>query len=213
MGKYEVTQKEYYEIMKKNPKKLKIEDLPVERVTWFNAVEYCNKLSLREGLSPAYTISGKGNKRAVAWNRDANGYRLPTEAEWEYTCRAGTATPFYTGTRILTNQANYNGRYSYDGYENRKGLFRRKTTQVGSFEANAWGLYDMHGNVSEWCWDFYGPYASGAQTDPSGAVFGYSRVQRGGGWYDYEWNLRSAYRDNYEPNFRFIGIGFRVVCP
>jgi formylglycine-generating enzyme required for sulfatase activity len=176
MGKYEVTQREWREVMGNNPSNFKGDDLPVEQVSWYDVVEYCNKRSQREGLAAAYTINGTN----VTWNKSANGYRLPTEAEWEYACRAGTTTPFSTGNNITTSQANYNGNYPYNG--NAKGTYQLKTTPAGSFAPNAWGLYDMHGNVWEWCWDWYGDYAQ-AQTDPMGAGSGSSRVNRGGSWY------------------------------
>jgi formylglycine-generating enzyme required for sulfatase activity len=207
MGKYEVTQKEYQEIMGTNPSSFKGDNLPVEQVSWYEAVEYCNKRSQKEGLTPAYTINGTN----VTWNRNANGYRLPTEAEWEYACRAGTTTPFSTGNNITTDQANYDENYPYNN--NAKGTYREKTTAVGSFSPNAWGLYDMHGNVWEWCWDWYGDYSSGSQTDPVGAVTGTYRVLRGGGWGDDCQLLRSALRLNDYPSNRFSYLGFRLVRP
>jgi formylglycine-generating enzyme required for sulfatase activity len=212
MGKYEVTQKEYQEVMGTNPSYFKGPNLPVEQVSWFDAVEYCNKRSQKEGLTPAYTISGAGNNRAVTWNRNANGYRLPTEAEWEYACRAGTTTPFSTGNNITTDQANYNGNYPYNN--NAKGAYRKKTTPVGSFAPNPWGLYDMHGNVWEWCWDWYGDYSSGAQTDPDGAASGSYRVERGGSWISDASFARSVYRGYNVPYYRISsGFGFRLVRP
>jgi formylglycine-generating enzyme len=222
IGKYEVTQKEYQEIMGTNPSGFKGDNLPVENVSWYDAVEYCNKRSQKEGLTPAYTINTKQSdpshknddedsiKYTVTWNKNANGYRLPTEAGWEYACRAGTTTPFNTGNNITTSQANYNGNYPYNN--NAKGEYREKTTPIGSFVPNAWGLYDMHGNVDEWCWDWYGEdYPTGAQTDPVGAVTGFSRVLRGGSWYSDGQALRSAYRLNSNPSNRGSFIGFRLV--
>jgi hypothetical protein len=123
MGKYEVTQKEYEEVMGTNPSYFKGPNLPVEQVSLFDAVEYCNRRSLIEGLTPAYTISGSGNSRTVTWDRNANGYRLPTEAEWEYACRAGTTTAYNTGRRITKEQANFNS---------------DRTTPVGNYNPNAW---------------------------------------------------------------------------
>jgi formylglycine-generating enzyme required for sulfatase activity len=206
MGKSAVTQAEYQAVMTNNPSYFKGDNLPVEQVSWYDAVEYCNKRSAREGLTPAYTVSGTN----VTWNREADGYRLPTEAEWEYACRADTTTPFSTGNTITTDQANYDGNYPYNG--NAKGTCRERTTAVGSFAANRWGLYDMHGNVWEWCWDWYGAYSGGAQTDPSGAASGADRVERGGSWgYDADY-LRSASRYNGAPSDRNIDLGFRLVC-
>jgi formylglycine-generating enzyme required for sulfatase activity len=207
LGKYEVTQKEYQALMGTNPSRFKGDNLPVAQVSWYAAVNYCNARSRSEGLMPAYTVSGTN----VSWNRSANGYRLPTEAEWEYACRAGTTTPFSSGSNITTNQANYDGNYPYNG--NALGTSRQKTTAVGSFAANAWGLYDMHGNVWEWCWDWYGDYASGNQTDPMGASSGTSRVWRGGGWSNNGQFLRSAYRINLTPSNGHYSIGFRLLRP
>jgi formylglycine-generating enzyme required for sulfatase activity len=222
MGKYEVTQKEYQEVMGTNPSKFKGNNLPVEQVSWYDAVEYCNKRSQREGLTPAYIIdknrsdpNNKWHDATVRWlvtrNADANGYRLPTEAEWEYACRAGTTTPFSTGNNVTTNQANFNGYYPYNN--NAKGTSREKTTTVGSFTPNAWGLYDMHGNVWEWCWDWSGDYSSNAQTDPVGAISADQRVIRGGSWYNYGRHLRSANRGVELPENREDRTGFRLVRP
>jgi formylglycine-generating enzyme required for sulfatase activity len=207
MGQYEVTQAEYETIIGSNPSKFKGGSLPVENVSWFDAVFYCNQRSAREGLTPAYTINGEN----VAWNRSANGYRLPTEAEWEYACRANTTTPFSTGYNISTSQTNYNGNYPY--VNNPKETYRGKTINVGSFASNSWGLYDMHGNVFEWCWDWYEIYSTADQTDPTGAASGSNRVLRGGSWFSYAQYLRSAYRVNSAPSSRGDGGGFRVVRP
>jgi formylglycine-generating enzyme required for sulfatase activity len=205
MGRTEVTQKEYQEVMGTNPSRFKEENIPVEMVSGYDAIEYCNKRSLKEGLTPAYTINGTN----VTWNRNANGYRLPTEAEWEYACRAGTITQFSTGNNITTDQANYNGNDPYNN--NPKGEYRDKTTPVGSFAPNVWGIYDMHGNVWEWCWDSYEDYSSGAQTDPVGAVAGSIRVLRGGGWYDGASYTRSSYRHSTFPiNCSYV-LGFRLA--
>jgi formylglycine-generating enzyme required for sulfatase activity len=196
MGEYEVTQKEWREVMGNNPSNFKGDDLPVENVSWYDAAEYCNKRSQAEGLTPAYRINGKN----VRWNRAANGYRLPTEAEWEYACRAGTTTAYNTGDTITAGQANYDWNIG-------------RTTAVGSYAPNPWGLYDMHGNVWEWCWDWYESYGSAAQTDPAGPDTGADRVGRGGSWNFIGQNLRSAYRSIIAPSDRFIDLGFRLALP
>jgi formylglycine-generating enzyme required for sulfatase activity/TolB-like protein len=189
----------------RNPYFTQGDNHPVVLVSWYDAVEYCNWVSRQEGLTPAYTRSGD----TVTWNRSANGYRLPTEAEWEYACRAGTTTPFHTGNNITTSQANYDGNNPYNG--NAKGVYREKTWAVGSGAANAWGLYDMHGNVWEWCWDRYGDYPTGAQTDPAGPASGLARVSRGGSWYVDGRYGRSACRDRGDPAIRRYDLGFRLA--
>ena len=137
------------------------------------------------------------------------GFRLPTEAEWEYACRAGTTTPFYTGDNLTTAQANYNGNYPYNNYP--PGEFIGRTLPVGSFDPNGWGLYDMHGNVCEWCNDWYDLYPSDEQTNPQGPPSGTFRVFRGGGWRNYARLCRSAFRFNYFPDFHHFNIGWDLL--
>jgi formylglycine-generating enzyme required for sulfatase activity len=205
MGKYQVTQAEFEAVMGTNPSNFKGANLPVNMVHWSEAVEYCNRLSQQEGLTQAYSISGS----SVTCDWNASGYRLPTEAEWEYACRAGTTTPFSTGNNITTDQANYNGDYPYNN--NATGIYRITTTPVGSFAPNPWGLYDTHGNLFEWCWDWYGSYSSGAQNNPRGPVSGVVRISRGGSWSDTGTVLRSAYRGVINPSGRLNFLGFRVA--
>jgi formylglycine-generating enzyme required for sulfatase activity len=212
LGKYPVTQKEYQAVMGTNPSRFKGDNLPVETVSWYDAVEYCNRRSQKEGLSPAYTINknqsdpnNKNSRDDVKWtvtvNKNANGYRLPTEAEWEYACRAGTPTAYNTGAAISDNTGWYDANSG------------NKTHPVGQKAANAWGLHDMHGNVWEWCWDWMGDYTSVAQTDPMGAASGANRVVRGGSWNDSAEIVRSAYRYYSTPSLRYGDIGFRLVRP
>lgn len=216
IGKHEVTQQDYRAIMGDNPSNFKEDALPVENISWLEAVRYCNALSQKEGLAPAYTINGEN----VDWDMSAPGYRLPTEAEWEYACRAGTTTPFNTENYISTEQANYYGTYPYtiethyfsqDKLETPPGEYRQRTIPVGSFAANRWGLFDMHGNVWEWCWDWYGNYASGTQDNPAGVNTGTYRINRGGGWNDFGKHLRCAYRAASPPDSRMFNLGFRIV--
>lgn len=212
----ELTQREYEAVMGSNPSSFSGDNLPVETVSWLDAVAYCNARSEHEGHAPVYTIDGQN----VSWDRSANGYRLPTEAEWEYACRAGTQTPFNTGNSPSADEANYYGHYPYQIEENyfsqgnldtKPGQYRETTVEVGSFEPNAWGLYDMHGNVSEWVWDYYGPYGAEEQTDPTGPDTGVLRVYRGGGWNDFAKNMRSAYRATLDQDKGSFNIGLRLV--
>jgi formylglycine-generating enzyme required for sulfatase activity len=204
IGIYQVTQREYQRIMRVNPSHFKGNNLPVENISWYDAIEFCNRLSRRHGLTPAYIIDGEN----LFWNRNANGYRLPTEAEWEYACRAGTNTPFNTGNNITTDEANFDGNYPY---KDDPGVFLETTVPVGSYPANSWGLYDKHGNVFEWCWDWYGDYPHEAQINPTGAESGSFRVIRGGSWINSGHALRSAYRGIYFPGTGNERIGFRLA--
>lgn len=217
MSIYELTQAEYQEIMGENPSNFSGDNLPVENVSWMDAIRYCNARSEKEGLVPAYAIDG----RTITWNRSADGYRLPTEAEWEYACRAGTVTPFNTENSISAEEANYYGHYPYEIEDNyfsqgnlttKPGEYRQTTVAVDSFSPNAWGLYNMHGNVSEWVWDYYGAYDTDAATNPSGAETGTLRVYRGGGWNDFAKNMRSAYRATLAEDKGSFNIGIRLVC-
>lgn len=176
------------------------------RVNWKCDVAGKERL-LSEYNHPVIHVSWNDAKAFADWM----GCRLPTEAEWEYAARAGTTTPFYTGNCLSTDQANYNGNYPYSVCS--KGTYREKTTTVGSFAANAYGLYDMHGNVWEWCSDWYGDYSAGAQTNPKGPSSGSDRMDRGGCW-DYDARYcRAAIRNSSNPDYRYDNIGFRLVSP
>lgn len=208
LGRTEVTQSLWTQIMGSNPSYYAgCAECPVENVSWFDAVTFCNRLSQRDGHVPAYAVVDS----QVTWQRQADGYRLPTEAEWEYACGAGTSTPYHTGVCLSAEQANI------DGYTPPAGcapsLNRGEPIEVGSFPPNAWGLCDMHGNVHEWCWDWYASYAvTGAETvDPSGPAVGHQRVCRGGSWSNTAERCRSAKRQSQLPTHRYDRIGLRLA--
>ena len=164
--------------------------------------------------------AGYSTSNGVTWDLSANGYRLPTEAEWEYACRAGTSTPFNTEKSLSAAKANFYGHYPYEIEENyfnnsvleaKPGEYRQTTIAVGNFEPNAWGLYDMHGNVNEWCWDYYGAYDVNAADDPTGPSSGTRHVYRGGGWNDFAKNMRSAYRAAGQEDMHSYNLGLRLA--
>jgi formylglycine-generating enzyme required for sulfatase activity len=202
MGKYPVTQAQWRIVagwerversLEPDPSNFKGGNRPVEQVSWLDAIEFCARLSRKTGRE----------------------YRLPSEAEWEYACRAGTRTPFYFGETITTDLANYNGNYTYG--DGPKGEDRGETTIVGKFPANGFGLYDMHGNVWEWCQDdWHGSY-QGAPNDGSywsakTAETTASKVLRGGSWIGSPRNCRSAQRSPNVASAANSRLGFRVVC-
>lgn len=203
MGTTEVTQDQWKRVMGSNPSKFKNcgGDCPVENVSWTEAVEFCNRLSDLEGLSRCY--NGEN------WDQSCTGYRLPTEAEWEYSVRAGTTGPFHTGNCLSTSEANYNGNYPLTGCS--KGQCRKTPIRVGNLASNSWGLHNMHGNVGEWVWDWYGSYPPGSMTDPVGPGYGSYRGGRGGSWGSRAQNCRSASRGRHSPGFRSSNLGFRLA--
>ena len=196
LAKYPVTQGQWEVAMGKNPSHFKDagKDAPVEDVSWEDAVEFCQKLNEREG---------KAGRLPEGYQ-----YSLPTEAEWEYACRAGTTTVFAFGDSLSSHQANFNGEYPYGGVE--KGPYLKTTTPVGKYAPNPWGLYDMHGNVWEWCHDWFGDYPTGSVTDPTGPSIGSYRVGRGGSWSYYARDCRSALRFRSLPGGRDSRLGFRL---
>jgi len=188
MGATEVTQAEWQTVMGTNPAAYKADTGPVHLIDWNDARRFCEKLSELDGRS----------------------YRLPTEAEWEYACRANTSTPFHHGWSTDTDQANYRGDVGYGG--GAPGINRRKTIPVGQFPPNDWGLQDMHGNVFEWCSDWYAAYPDGPVTDPKGPAAGTARVFRGGSFYNLPHLTRSAFRGLSAPSYSSRLVGVRVVC-
>ena len=207
MGKYQVTQEQWEAVMGNNPSYFKGAKRPVEQISWDDAVKFCQLLSQKTGKN----------------------YRLPSEAEWEYACRAGTTTPFYFGETITPDLVNYNGNYAYGDAP--KGIWRKETTNVGSFPPNAFGLYDMHGNVWEWCTDPWHDNYKGAPSD--GRVWDEThndrryedynllvnikndlrpRVLRGGSWLCNPDGCRAAFRDlSLAPDVRYVNLGFRIA--
>ncbi len=209
VGAHEVTQGQFERVTGKNTAFFQKKngggpDHPVEQVRWGEAVEFCKRLS----ALPAESKAGRT-------------YRLPTEAEWEYACRAGTATPFHGGNALASTQANFNGDHPYGGAA--KGPNLRRTAKVGSYAPNAWGLFDMHGNVWEWCSDWYDQdyYKQSPKEDPKGPAKGvlptgfgndFFLVVRGGCWLDEARGCRSAYRFRLMPSDPYRWAGLRVVC-
>jgi formylglycine-generating enzyme required for sulfatase activity len=176
--------------MGKNPAYFKGNNRPVENVSWDDAVRFCQKLSQRTGKN----------------------YRLPSEAEWEYACRAGTKTPFSFGDNITTDLVNYDGTYPYKSAP--KGKYREQTTDVGTFPPNAFGLYDMHGNVWEWCEDDWHENYIDAPTDGSAwnsQSGSNTKLLRGGSWFNLAGSCRSADRGRDSRDDRYFNFGFRVV--
>jgi formylglycine-generating enzyme required for sulfatase activity len=214
MGKYEVTQKEWQEVMHTTVAQQQTaagssgswgegNNHPMYYVSWVEAVRYCNERSRKEGLIPAYTITVEEGSEEVTCNWNATGYRLPTEAEWEYAAKGGNKSLGY-----VYAGGNEPGAVAWYT-ENSEDM----THPAGTKAANELGLYDMSGNVLEWCWDWYGAYAAGAQTDPRGpeSSFDFARVFRSGSWPDDAQLLRSSRRSGSDPAYRNGVLGFRLV--
>jgi sulfatase modifying factor 1 len=205
IGETEVTQELWTAVMKGNPSKFPGKDRPVEFVSWLDAVRFCNALSAREGLEEAYRIDGS----EVFWNTESDGYRLPTEAEWEYAARGG---PLAAMDAIPLARANYAGGTDAGTLAWYDGNSGKASKPVGQKQPNELGLYDMSGNVWEWCWDWYGEYPKELAVDPQGAPKGSGqKVLRGGAWFTPVNLLRTTYRYWNVPAFKVNSVGFRVA--
>ncbi|MBS1911606.1 MAG: SUMF1/EgtB/PvdO family nonheme iron enzyme [Bacteroidetes bacterium] len=219
IGKYEVTNEQWRDVVGTNPSRFKDADNPVDSVSWYDCVTFCNLLSQREGLTPAYVINGDN----TTCNFNANGYRLATEAEWEYACRAGTATDYYNGDLVDQNPSNNRAASYSDSRLNAIGWYNQNSAgsshPVGGKLPNAFGLYDMSGNVTEWVWDWNASrYSSKPATDPTGPASKAQaslpwRMCRGGSWANVAkaFDCRSSFRISYLPSSTWDGVGFRVV--
>ena len=219
MGVYEVTQGEYVSVMGSNPSYFRngtagccggtgsavTKELahPVDTVSWDDATNYCGRLTTRERLA---------GRLPEGWV-----YRLPTEGEWEYGCRAGATSAFQYGSGLRSGMSNFDGRSEYESsigtINNAGGVWLGRTAPVGGYEPNGWGLYDMHGNVWEWCSDWFdgAPLPGGRVIDPQGPSTGSDRVFRGGGWFGGAWDCRSAFRSGSSPVYGSGDFGYRVV--
>ena len=225
LGRYEVTQGEYFEVTGTRPSHFMTSgddtgpdgwrNLPVEMVTWYETIAFCNMLSIKEKLRPAYFVNGSANpdlwgkvpsEKNLVWDaagiiEGANGYRLPTEAEWEYAARGGVNQDkyVYAGSNNASLVSWY---YDNSGYRIR---------EIGKRAPNSLGLHDLSGNVMEWCWDWLGDYSTESLDNPIGPPSGLYRVIRGGGWSVSVHYSRVAFRHNNNPNYRGVNLGFRIA--
>jgi formylglycine-generating enzyme len=232
IGKYDVTQKEWIEVMGSNPSKFKGDNLPVETVSWYDSVEYCNKRSIKEGLKPYYNIDKNqkdpnnkpnpkfGDLDTIKWtvtiNAGANGYRLPTEAEWEYAAGGGQSSKSYTysGSDNIDEVGWYwknSGDRDLTGFWNWPAIEQNhdRSRPAGSKKPNELGLYDMSGNVREWCWDWHGDLETHA-ANPRGSQSGFARVWKGGGWMGADFCCKPSYRGSLAANGTGPDQGLRV---
>jgi formylglycine-generating enzyme required for sulfatase activity len=196
IDKYEVTQEQYEDLIGNNPAKYEGPKLPIEQVRWTQAARYCNARSAKENLKPCY------DETKWTCDFDANGYRLPTEAEWEYACRAGSTASYFFGNDVKV----------LDSFAWFKGNSGKKTHLVGGKNPNPWGLYDMHGNVTEWCNDWYDPqyYSTSPEKDPRGPDNGTKRVLRGGSWANPPEKCTSAIRISDTPILSDVCLGYDI---
>ncbi|MEC4015353.1 formylglycine-generating enzyme family protein [Streptomyces sp. H27-D2] len=183
LAAFPVTQALYEQITGQRPSTAQGDELPVEGVSWWDAVRFCNALSQRDGCAPAYDLQADGE--GIEWDASADGYRLPTEAEWEHACRAGTTGPHYGPLDEIAW-------YRVNSHE--------RIHDVGGKRPNPWGLHDMLGNVWDWCWDVY-----------DAEVYDTYRVLRGGGWFDEHWSCRASARRRSHPSFQVDDVGFRIA--
>ena len=183
LAAFPVTQAHYTRVVGECPSATRGDRLPVEDVSWWDAVRFCNALSRRDGFLPVYHLHSDGE--GVDWDASADGYRLPTEAEWEHACRAGSTGPRYGPLDEIAWYRGNSGERVHD---------------VGGKRPNDWGLYDMLGNVWDWCWDIY-----------DAEVYGSYRVLRGGGWFDEHWSCRASVRRRSHPSFQIDDVGFRLA--
>ncbi|MEA3287833.1 MAG: formylglycine-generating enzyme family protein, partial [Candidatus Marinimicrobia bacterium] len=199
ISKYEVTQRLYEQVMGANPSRFKGESNPVEKVSWYDAIQFCNFLSQIEGLISCYSIIDG----AVTCDWSANGYRLPTESEWEFSARSGGHNDLtFSGAAFESDLEDYSWFRLNSG---------SKTHEVGTKSPNRFGLHDMSGNVREWCWDRYGSYNSETQKNPTGTEYGLYNIVRGGSYSGAAFRLRTSARGHIPPKNNWYDIGFRVL--